>query len=140
TEELPPKALPDLEAAFCSGIVDGLTAAGLAHGAVEGFATSRRLAVLVRALATRQPEQEVKRRGPPVNAAFDASGSPTRAASAFADSCGVTLGELTRVKEGKGEFLFYSGHKAGADTAGLLPGIVESSLDQLPIPKRMRWG
>jgi len=140
TEELPPKALPDLEAAFREGIVAGLAAAGLTHGDVESFATPRRLAVLVRALATRQPEQEIKRRGPPVSAAFDASGNPTRAASAFAESCGVTLAELTRVKEGKGEFLFYAGRKAGADTAGLLPGIVQSSLDQLPIPKRMRWG
>ncbi|MGE0582975.1 MAG: glycine--tRNA ligase subunit beta [Steroidobacteraceae bacterium] len=140
TEELPPKALPDFEAAFRDGVTTGLAAAGLAHGAVEGFATPRRLAVLVRALASRQPEQEIKRRGPPVGTAFDAAGQPTRAASAFADSCGVTLAELTRVQEGKGEFLFYAGRKAGADTAGLLPGIVQASLDRLPVPKRMRWG
>src|SRR5690606_25271342 len=94
----------------------------------------------VGALAARQPEQEIRRRGPPVGAAFDASGRPTRAASAFAESCGTTPGELTRVKEGKGEFLFYSGRKAGAGAATLLPGIVQASLDQLPIPKRMRWG
>jgi len=140
TEELPPKALPDLEAAFRDGIVNGLAAVGLAHGAVEAFATPRRLAVLVRALAARQPEQQISRRGPPVNAAFDASGNPTRAAGAFADSCGVTLAELTRVREGKGEFLFYAGRKAGAHTADLLPGIVRESLEKLPIPKRMRWG
>ncbi len=140
TEELPPKALPDLEAAFREGLVGGLAAAGLAHADVGSFAAPRRLAVLVRALAEHQPEQEIKRRGPPVGAAFDASGNPTRAASAFADSCGATLGELTRVREGNGEFLYYSGRKAGADTAGLLPGIVRDSLDRLPIPKRMRWG
>ena len=140
TEELPPKALPDLEAAFRDGIVSGLAAAGLAHGTVESFATPRRLAVLVRALVTRQPEQEIRRRGPPVSAAFDASGNPTRAASAFAEGCGATLAELTRVKEGKGEFLFYAGRKSGADTAGLLPTIVQASLEKLPIPKRMRWG
>ena len=140
TEELPPKALPDLEAAFREGVTSGLAAAGLAHGGVESFATPRRLAVLVRALATRQPEQEIKRRGPPVSTAFDAAGTPTRAANAFADSCGATLAELTRVKEGKGEFLFYAGRKTGADTAGLLPGIVQTALEKLPIPKRMRWG
>lgn len=140
TEELPPKALPELEGAFRDGLVKGLAAAGLAHGAVESFAAPRRLAVLVRALATRQPEQDIKRRGPPVSAAFDASGHPTRAASAFADSCGTTLAELTRVKEGKGEFLYFAGRKSGADTATLLPGVVQASLAQLPIPKRMRWG
>ncbi|GMU69184.1 MAG: glycine--tRNA ligase beta subunit [Steroidobacteraceae bacterium] len=140
TEELPPKALPELERAFRDGVAAGVDAAGLAHGAIESFAAPRRLAVLVRALATRQPEQQIRRRGPPVSAAFDAAGQPTRAASAFADSCGVGLGELTRVREGKGEFLFYSGRKAGAETATLLPAIVQAALDQLPIPRRMRWG
>lgn len=140
TEELPPKALPDLERAFRDGIASGLAAAGLVYGAVESFATPRRLAVLVRTLAMRQPDQDICRRGPPVSAAFDAAGNPTRAASAFAESCGVTLAELTRVQEGKGEFLFYAGRKAGAVTAGLLPGIVQAALEQLPIPKRMRWG
>ncbi|MCW5572292.1 MAG: glycine--tRNA ligase subunit beta [Steroidobacteraceae bacterium] len=140
TEELPPKALPELERAFRDGVAAGVDAAGLTHGAIESFAAPRRLAVLVRALATRQPEQQIRRRGPPVSAAFDAAGQPTRAASAFADSCGVGLGELTRVREGKGEFLFYSGRKAGAETATLLPAIVQAALDQLPIPRRMRWG
>lgn len=140
TEELPPKALPELERAFRDGVAAGVDAAGLAHGAIESFAAPRRLAVLVRALAVRQPEQQIRRRGPPVSAAFDAAGQPTRAASAFADSCGVGLGELTRVRESKGEFLFYSGRKAGAETAALLPAIVQAALDQLPIPRRMRWG
>jgi len=140
TEELPPKALPELEAAFRSGIIDGLAAAHLAHGASESFAAPRRLAVLVRALAARQPEQGIKRRGPPVSAALDAAGKPTRAGEAFAASCGVDFAALTRVKEGKGEFLFYSGRKAGAETVTLLPATVQAALDALPIPRRMRWG
>jgi len=140
TEELPPKALPELERAFLEGVTGGIDAAGLAHGALESFAAPRRLAVLVRALATRQPEQEIRRRGPPVSAAFDKAGEPTRATSAFAASCGVAPGELTRVTEGKGEFLFFAGRKPGAEAASLLPGIVQAALDQLPIPRRMRWG
>src|SRR6185295_16414756 len=83
--------------------------------------------------------QSVKLKGPPVNAAFK-DGVPTAAAIKFAEKCGVEVGALTRVAEGKGEFLFYSGSKPGLATAGLLPGIVQKSLDALPIPKRMRWG
>src|SRR5262252_52296 len=86
TEELPPKALRELELAFASGVTGGLAAAGLAHGDVQSFATPRRIAVLVKRLASRQPEQNVKRRGPPVAAGFDGSGQPTRAATAFAES------------------------------------------------------
>jgi glycyl-tRNA synthetase beta chain len=140
TEELPPKALRELEQAFASGVKAGLAQAGLAYGDVQSFATPRRIAVLVKRLASRQPEQNVKRRGPPVTAAFDASGQPTRAATAFAESCGTPIESLQRLDEGKGQFLFYIGTKAGTDAVALLPGIVQSSLDALPIPKRMRWG
>ena len=71
TEELPPLALPELERSLAEGITAGLAAAGLGHGAVKSYAAPRRLAVLVCALPTTQPEQQIKRRGPPVNAAFD---------------------------------------------------------------------
>jgi glycyl-tRNA synthetase beta chain len=140
TEELPPKALPALEAAFVAGITAGLDKAGLRHGAVRGFATPRRLAVLVQRLATQQPEQAVKRRGPPLSAAFDAAGAPTRAATAFAASCGSSVEALQRLDEGKGTFLFFIGSKPGQLSAQLLPGIVQAALDALPIPRRMHWG
>jgi glycyl-tRNA synthetase beta chain len=141
TEELPPKSLGALEAALRDGLAKGLAAAQLAHGAIESFATPRRLAVRVRRLARQQPEQQIRRRGPPVRAAFDAAGAPTRAAQAFADSCGTALASLGRERDDKGnEYLNFSGSKPGAATATLLPGIVSSALDALPIPKRMRWG
>ena len=140
TEELPPLALPELERAFAAGIDKGLADAGLAHGGLKSFASPRRLAVLVRELSAQQPDQQIRRRGPPLNAAFDAVGQPTRAALAFAESVGVAVEALGRVREGKGEFLFHEGSRAGAPTPTLLPAIVQASLEALPIPKRMRWG
>ena len=140
TEELPPLALPELEKAFAAGIRQGLAEAGLPHGELRSFATPRRLAVLVRDLAVMQPAQAIKLKGPPVSAAFDKEGKPTAAATKFAEKCGTDVSTLTRVSEGKGEFLFFAGSKPGLATSGLLPGIVQRSLDQLPIPKRMRWG
>jgi glycyl-tRNA synthetase beta chain len=140
TEELPPKALRELELAFVAGVRKGLTEANLSHGEVQSFATPRRIAVLVKRLTSQQPEQDVRRKGPPITAAFDASGQPTRAATAFAESCGVAIDALQRLEEGKGTFLFYIGKKAGTNTVDLLPRIVQTSLDALPIPKRMRWG
>ena len=140
TEELPPKALRELELAFLAGIHKGLAEAALSHGEIQSFATPRRLAVYVKKLVARQADQDVKRRGPPVSASFDAAGQPTRAASAFAESCGVAVDTLQKLDEGKGQFLFYIGKKAGTDAVELLPKIVQASLDALPIPKRMRWG
>jgi glycyl-tRNA synthetase beta chain len=139
-EEMPPKSLAALGEAFRDGVVAGLAAAGLSHGAVEAYFTPRRLAVKVAKLLDRQPEQRIERRGPPVSAAFDPSGKPTRAAAAFAESCGVKVDELTRLSDNKGEFLFCRTTRAGETAAKLLPGIVQSALDQLPIARRMRWG
>lgn len=140
TEELPPLALPELERALAESLRNALAAAGIAHGELVSYAAPRRLAVLIRSLATRQGEQRIKRRGPPVSAAFDKQSQPTRAATAFADSCGVSLETLGRIHEGKGEFLYFEATQPGAETASLLPSMVQAALDALPIPKRMRWG
>ncbi|MGH8308400.1 MAG: glycine--tRNA ligase subunit beta [Steroidobacteraceae bacterium] len=140
TEELPPKTLTELERAFGEGVRAGLAHAGIAHGELRTFATPRRLAVLVKRVAAHQPARELRRRGPPVNVAFDASGNPTRAALAFAEGVGVGVETLQRITEGKGEFLLHVGVQPGASTASLLPDIVRNALDQLPIAKRMRWG
>src|SRR5215213_7680380 len=118
----------------------GLEQAGLAHGEIRSFATPRRLAVWVKRLTARQAEQQVKRRGPRLSASFDANGQPTRAAIAFAESCGTSVESLQRLDEGKGPALFFVGTKAGSQTVALLPGIVETALKALPVPKRMRWG
>src|SRR6202000_1740536 len=86
TEELPPTALRGLEQAFAAGVQSGLEKAGLTHGGLGSYGTPRRLGVWVKKWVSRQPDQDIKRRGPPVSASFDASGQPTRAATAFADS------------------------------------------------------
>jgi glycyl-tRNA synthetase beta chain len=140
TEELPPKALLSLQEAFVGALRAALEKAGLGHGEIKGFATPRRLAVRVLRLAAAQPEQHLKRRGPPLSGAFDAAGAPTRAALAFAESCGTSVDALQRLDEGKGSFLFFVGARAGQAATALLPGIVQAALDQLPIPRRMHWG
>src|ERR1700761_9749848 len=140
TEELPPTALRGLELAFASGVQSGLEKAGLTHSGLISYATPRRLAVWVKKLVSRQPDQDIRRRGPPVSASFDASGQPTRAASAFAESCGVAVDALQKLDEGKGSFLFFIGTKPGAAATELLPALVQASLDALPNPRRMHWG
>jgi glycyl-tRNA synthetase beta chain len=140
TEELPPKALPGLQQSLVTLLVAGLDKAGLAHGEVVGYATPRRLAVWVKRLAAGQPAQQLRRKGPPLSAAFDSAGAPTRAAQAFAASCGTTVEKLERIEEGKGTFLYFAGTRPGARTLDLLPGLAQGALEALPIPRRMHWG
>ncbi|MGA8706633.1 MAG: glycine--tRNA ligase subunit beta, partial [Steroidobacteraceae bacterium] len=141
TEELPPKALRSLERAFAEGVVSRLAELSLRHGAVTSFSTPRRLALLLKRLSAQQPDQQVVRRGPPRKVSFDAAGAPTRAALAFASSCGVPVESLGTERDTNGnEYLQFSGTKTGAPAATLLPGVVQAALDALPVPKRMRWG
>jgi glycyl-tRNA synthetase beta chain len=136
TEELPPKALNSLGEAFLAGIEKGLQAAGLNFTAKRYFAAPRRLAVLITSLDTQQPDRSINLDGPPLQAAFDADGKPTQAALGFAKKCGVDLADIDQ----SGPKLRYSQRILGKPTASLLPTIVEDSLNDLPIPKRMRWG
>ena len=140
TEELPPKALPTLSAAFTDGISQGLQAAGLTPVDVIAYAAPRRLAVWVKEVAAQQADQTIEKRGPAIKGAFDAEGKPTKAAEAFAASCGVNVADLGTLETDKGAWLVFRQTQAGQATPELLPAIVEKALASLPIPKRMRWG
>ena len=136
TEELPPKALKTLGEAFLAGIEKGLKAADLSYSVSRYYAAPRRLAVLIEQLEEQQADRTQNLDGPPLQAAFDKDGNTTQAALGFAKKCGVELSQIDQ----SGPKLKFSQSIPGQAAAGLLPGIVETSLNELPIPKRMRWG
>lgn len=140
TEELPPKALRALMESFASQVIAGLDQAQLPHGEHYRFATARRLAVLVSAVALQQPARQIERKGPAWQIAYDAAGQPSAAALGFARSCGVDIERLCRLETAKGAWLAYRGTQPGAAAAELLPDIIAQALTRLPIAKRMRWG
>jgi glycyl-tRNA synthetase beta chain len=140
TEELPPAALERLALAFRDGLLARLDDARLEHGGARVYATPRRLAVLIEAVASVQPDETSVRRGPAVQAAFDADGQPTKAALGFARSCGVEIDALGREETEKGAWLRFEQRVSGERAMALLPALVERALAELPIPKRMRWG
>jgi len=139
TEELPPKALKKLIQAFEAGVQQGLEKAELTFDAIRSYAAPRRMAVIVDGLQTRQQDRLVERRGPAVSSAFDDEGNPTRAVQGFAKSCGVEVAGLDRIATDKGEWLIFKKQQTGSDAASLIPDIVQQALNDLPIPKRMRW-
>jgi glycyl-tRNA synthetase beta chain len=140
TEELPPKALLKLAEAFCSQVKERLQKAEFVYDDVLSFATPRRLALLIKNLASATPEQVVERKGPALSAAFDAEGKPTPACIGFARSCGVAANDLYTIKSPQGEWVGYQQKMPGKSIMEALPPIVEQAALALPIPKRMRWG
>ena len=141
TEELPPKALDELSAAFLRGICDGLAKRGVRAGLdlAQAYASPRRLAVHIPGVAATQPEQAIERRGPALNAALDAEGQPSKALLGFAQSCGVEVGQLEKLETDKGAWFVWRTLKPGQTVASLLPEIIDEALKALPIPRPMRW-
>ena len=140
TEELPPVALKRLSEALTTEFDAGLERANLEHGEVTAFATPRRLGLLITDCSLNQPDREIERRGPALQAAFDSSGKATKAAEGFARSCGTSVEQLSIIKGDKGEWLTFLLKERGKPASVLLPEIAETALNRLPIPKRMRWG
>lgn len=140
TEELPPTALKRLSEALTNEFKAGLERANLTYGEITPFATPRRLGLLVTDCALNQPDREIERRGPALQAAFDKDGNITKAAEGFARSCGTSVDQLERIKSDKGEWLSFRLKEIGKPASKLLPEIAETALNRLPIPKRMRWG
>ncbi len=142
TEELPPKALDELAAAFARAVGEGLGKRGIAAAAqaAKAYCSPRRLAVWMGEVATAQPEQQQERRGPAVNAGIDAQGQPSKALIGFAQSCGVDVAQLEKLETDKGAWFVHRATKPGQPTAALIPEILAEALKALPIPKPMRWG
>jgi len=140
TEELPPKALKKLSVAFSDGIRNGLESAELEFETTTAYASPRRLAVLVKGCQKKQSNKIIEKRGPSLKAAYDDEGNPTQAATGFAKSCGVEVAELDKLETDKGTWLSYNSEQRGKTAQSIIPAIVQKSLDDLPIPKRMRWG
>ena len=141
TEELPPRALDELSAAFLRGIVGGLAARGVSAGLDQAvaYASPRRLAAFIPAVAAAQPAQSIERRGPAVAAALDAEGRPSKALLGFAHSCGVDVGQLEKLETDKGAWFVWRAVRPGQSLAALLPEIIDEALKALPIPRPMRW-
>ena len=80
-EELPPKALRKLGDAFASQLVSSLVANGLveADTAFEPFASPRRLAVRVSAVAEKAADRAQNLKLMPTAVGLDADGQPTAA-------------------------------------------------------------
>lgn len=140
TEELPPLSVQTLSETLAIHITAGLKKAELDYGDVHTFATPRRLAVIIKNIAVTQNNQTIEKRGPTLKAAFDTAGHPTLACLGFASACGTTVDQLITCETDKGAWLFFKQIQAGANTTDLLPELIKQAIQQLPIPKPMRWG
>lgn len=140
TEELPPTQLRTLAEAFANNFSKELSDAELTHQGVKWYATPRRLALKVSALAQSQQDKVVEKRGPAISVAFDADGNATKAAQGWARGNGITVEQAERLVTDKGEWLLFKEEVKGQETKAVICELAAKALANLPIAKPMRWG
>ncbi|MDP6582292.1 MAG: glycine--tRNA ligase subunit beta [Vicinamibacterales bacterium] len=139
-EELPASWLPSLTRQIGDSVGSQLAAARLdCPLPPEPFGTPRRLVVRVAKVADRQADLEETLTGPPIRAAFDADGQPTRAALGFARKNGVEVARLSQVETPKGDYLAYQRRERGAAARSVLGGVLAAVLRDLAFAKQMHW-
>ncbi|MDT3737743.1 MAG: glycine--tRNA ligase subunit beta [Denitratisoma sp.] len=143
-EELPPKALKKLGESFAAALAASLGSQGLldAGSVATPYASPRRLAVHVTAVAAKAADKAVQQKLMPVSVALDAAGNATPAllkklAALGADAAVVP--KLKRQMDGKAEALFLDSIVPGATLAVGLQAAIEAALAALPIPKVMSY-
>ncbi len=139
-EDLPSRLLTQALVDLTALARDKLSENRLESGRITSLGTPRRLCVHVAELVESQPVQVEVKLGPPINVAFDGQGNPTKAAISFAAKFGLTEADLQVIETKKGERIQLEIRTGGTETVELLPGIAESLITELPLPKSMRWG
>jgi glycyl-tRNA synthetase beta chain len=139
-EELPAGEIDGAIAALQAHVVARCAAARLSHGAVETFATPRRLSLRVHDIAPESAAVEETAMGPAVKAAYDAEGRPTRAAEGFARGKGVAIDQIFTVSTPKGDYIAAKVRHEGRPARDVLTEALQSSFGAFAWKRSMRWG
>src|SRR6478736_1482862 len=143
-EELPPKALRKLGDAFAGVLFEQIKAQGLAtvESRLTSFASPRRLAAHVTAVAASAADKAVSQKLMPVSVGLDASGNATPALLKKLQALGAdasAVPQLKRAQDGKAEALFYDRTAKGVTLAEGLQKALNEAIAKLPIPKVMTY-
>ena len=139
TEEIPAWMLQGASQQFAQSLIQGLKEARLEATLEAVWYTPRRIIVGLSGIPVRQEDLSETITGPPKRVAYDASGAPTKAATAFAEKNGVNLSRIKIVQTPKGEYLSAIRKLRGVRTAELLKSLIPAAIGKIHFPKAMHW-
>ncbi|HIA14206.1 MAG TPA: glycine--tRNA ligase subunit beta, partial [Nitrospirales bacterium] len=139
TEELPAKFMEPILEQMKTGAATLFREQRVEHDAIRTFGTPRRLVLWIPELCTQQTPATEETLGPPRKAAYDGSGTPSKAAIGFAEAQGVNVGALVIRHTPKGEYVAAVKRHKGRATSSLLPDLLGKYLQSFSFPKSMRW-
>ena len=139
TEEIPARMIDSARDELSRRTADLLTRERLAvNPTIQSFSTPRRIAVLARNVASRQPDIQEQLTGPSLKIAFK-DGAPTPAAEAFAKKAGVPVNSLEKISNAKGEYLAATVQKKGRAASEILAESLPKEIAGIYWAKSMYW-
>ena len=133
SEEIPARMQARAREDLRKLVTDGLVEAGLTYASAGAFSTPRRLVLSVEGLTSESRAVREERKGPSTSA-------PAQAVEGFLRSTGLTLDQLERRAEKKGETFYAVIEKPGRAAAEIVAEVLEATIRAFPWPKSMRWG
>ncbi len=133
SEEIPARMQPRAREDLKKLVTEGLVQAGLTYASAGAFSTPRRLTLSVEGLTAESRPVREERKGP-------ATTAPQQAIDGFLRSTGLTLDQLERRADKKGETFYAVVEKPGRKAAEIVAEVLEATIRTFPWPKSMRWG
>ncbi|PYF09517.1 glycyl-tRNA synthetase beta chain [Rhodobacter viridis] len=133
SEEIPARMQAMARETLRKMVTDGLVEAGLTYGHAQAFSTPRRLVLALDGLSTESPTLREERKGP-------ATTAPEAAVQGFLRSTGLTLDQLEKRDDKKGQVYFAVIEKPGRAAPAIVAEVLEKTIRTFPWPKSMRWG
>ena len=133
SEEIPARMQARAREDLKKLVTDGLVEAGLTYASAGAFSTPRRLVLSVDGLTSESRPVREERKGPSTTA-------PAQAVEGFLRSTGLTLDQLERRADKKGETFYAVVEKPGRAAGVIVAEVLEGVIRGFPWPKSMRWG
>ena len=133
SEEIPARMQARAREDLRKLVTDGLVGAGLTYASAGAFSTPRRLVLSVEGLTSESRPVREDRKGPSTTA-------PEQAIEGFLRSTGLTLDQLERRADKKGETFYAVVEKPGRKAPEIVAEVLDATIRSFPWPKSMRWG
>jgi glycyl-tRNA synthetase beta chain len=138
-EELPAGFLATVQNALSQAIEKRLEAVGLADTSIHIEKTPRRLVIRLNGLPETQAERNEIIKGPPVQVAFDADGSPSKALDGFLRKNNATFDACVQEDIGGTRYVVLHQRHAGQAVKDLIGSLVLDAVMSIEGPRFMRW-
>ena len=139
TEELPHAEVTRAAEVVRASLAEKLAATRLRHGPITVMSSPRRIAAVVTDVQPREDDEEQVVRGPRMSAAYDADGSPTKAAVGFARGQGVSVADLRPLEVNGAQYAGLVRHVEGRPAAQVLATVLPAVVAGLRAERNMRW-